>query len=128
MDKIIFPPILIGFVSLKAGDFQQLMQEIYFDEIDEENISKIKDNFETKEWVEFKFKFYSLVVNQSVQYFQRSDYVRPEWSKKYILCFLNYAKYGCNLGLICFASSKHCRKSEALKAWLIFLVININKI
>ena len=31
MDKVIFPPILIGFVSLKAGNFQQLMQEIYFD-------------------------------------------------------------------------------------------------
>ena len=66
MDKVIFPPILIGLVSLKAGNFQQLMQEIYFDKIDEENISKVKDNFKTKERVEFKFKVYPLIVNQSV--------------------------------------------------------------
>lgn len=42
------------------------MQKIYFDKIDEENISKVKDNFKTKERIKFKFKIHPLIMNQSV--------------------------------------------------------------
>lgn len=126
--KVILTSLVIGLVSLVASNLKHFGEKVYFDEVDEEGVCEVEDEFYSKNGVELIVDLYSFVVKEMEELLESSDDPLPEWRQRYMLSSLNWAKKGCNLDFIFWKTSKADLNYWRLKAYDILLVLNINKL
>lgn len=76
--KVILTSLVIGLVSLVASNLKHFGEKVYFDEVDEEGVCEVEDEFYSKNGVELIVDLYSFVVKEMEELLESSDDPLPE--------------------------------------------------
>ena len=66
LGEIVLSPFVVRLVGLIAGNLEHFGKKVYFDEVDDEGISKVEDEFDSEHRVELVVDLNPFVVEEVV--------------------------------------------------------------